>query len=109
MNPAVDPMAELLADYAAGRAYFTERLRQELGAVHDEAYAELHGREAVVVAPATADFLAKLHAGTADTLLHTLCLASEAPLAVAPAMNEKMWADAATQANSLIASYNQRN
>lgn len=53
----------------------------------------------ILVAPASADFLAKLHAGTADTLLHTLCLASEAPLAVAPAMNEKMWANAATQAN----------
>jgi len=55
--------------------------------------------QAILVAPATADFLAKLHAGSADTLLHTLCLASEAPLAVAPAMNEKMWMDPATQAN----------
>jgi phosphopantothenoylcysteine decarboxylase/phosphopantothenate--cysteine ligase len=55
--------------------------------------------DAILVAPATADFLAKLHAGHADTLLHTLCLASEAPLAVAPAMNEKMWKDPATQAN----------
>jgi phosphopantothenoylcysteine decarboxylase/phosphopantothenate--cysteine ligase len=55
--------------------------------------------DAILVAPATADFLAKLHAGTADTLLHTLCLASEAPLAVAPAMNEKMWADPATRTN----------
>ena len=55
--------------------------------------------ELILVAPATADFLAKLHAGTADTLLHTLCLASEAPLAVAPAMNEKMWANPATGAN----------
>lgn len=55
--------------------------------------------ELVLVAPATADFLAKLQAGYADTLLHTLCLASEATLAVAPAMNEKMWKDPATQAN----------
>jgi phosphopantothenoylcysteine decarboxylase/phosphopantothenate--cysteine ligase len=55
--------------------------------------------DAILVAPATADFLAKLHAGTADTLLHTLCLASDAPLAVAPAMNEKMWADPATRTN----------
>ena len=55
--------------------------------------------DAILVAPATADFLAKLHAGLADTLLHTLCLAGEAPLAVAPAMNEKMWMDPATQAN----------
>lgn len=55
--------------------------------------------ELILVAPASADFLARLHVGTADTLLHTLCLASQAPLAVAPAMNEKMWANAATQAN----------
>ena len=55
--------------------------------------------EVILVAPATADFLAKLRAGSAGTLLHTLCLASEAPLAVAPAMNEKMWLDQATQTN----------
>jgi len=55
--------------------------------------------EVILVAPATADFLAKLRAGIADTLLHTLCVASEAPLAVAPAMNEKMWLDPATQMN----------
>jgi len=55
--------------------------------------------ELILVAPASADFLARLHAGMADTLLHTLCLASEAPLAVAPAMNRAMWANPATQAN----------
>lgn len=55
--------------------------------------------ELILVAPASADFLARLHAGMADTLLHTLCLASEAPLAVAPAMNQAMWANPATQAN----------
>ena len=55
--------------------------------------------ELILVAPASADFLAKLHAGTADTLLHTLCLASQAPLAVAPAMNEKMWDNPATSSN----------
>lgn len=55
--------------------------------------------ELILVAPASADFLARLHAGMADTLLHTLCLASEAPLAVAPAMNRTMWANPATQAN----------
>lgn len=55
--------------------------------------------ELILVAPASADFLARLHAGMADTLLHTLCLASEAPLAVAPAMNRQMWANPATQTN----------
>jgi phosphopantothenoylcysteine decarboxylase/phosphopantothenate--cysteine ligase len=53
----------------------------------------------VIVAPATADFLARLAAGRADDLLSTLCLATEAPIAVAPAMNRVMWANAATQAN----------
>ena len=55
--------------------------------------------EQVLVAPATADFLAKLAHGRADDLLATLCLATGAPLAVAPAMNRLMWANAATQAN----------
>lgn len=53
----------------------------------------------VVVAPATADFLARLAHGRADDLLTTLCLATEAPVAVAPAMNRVMWENAATQAN----------
>ncbi len=55
--------------------------------------------ELVLVAPATADFLARLATGQADDLLTTLCLATEAPIAVAPAMNRVMWANAATQAN----------
>ncbi len=55
--------------------------------------------EAVLVAPATADFLARLAQGRADDLLATLCLASAAPIAVAPAMNRLMWANAATVAN----------
>jgi phosphopantothenoylcysteine decarboxylase/phosphopantothenate--cysteine ligase len=53
----------------------------------------------VLIAPATADFLARLASGHADDLLTTLCLATEAPIAVAPAMNRVMWANPATQAN----------
>lgn len=53
----------------------------------------------VVVAPATADFLARLATGRADDLLTTTCLATEAPIVVAPAMNSVMWANDATQAN----------
>jgi phosphopantothenoylcysteine decarboxylase/phosphopantothenate--cysteine ligase len=53
----------------------------------------------VLVAPASADFLARLAQGRADDLLATLCLATDAPIAVAPAMNRLMWANAATQAN----------
>jgi phosphopantothenoylcysteine decarboxylase / phosphopantothenate---cysteine ligase len=53
----------------------------------------------VVVAPATADLMARLAAGMADDLLTTLCLATEAPILLAPAMNRVMWEHPATQAN----------
>jgi phosphopantothenoylcysteine decarboxylase/phosphopantothenate--cysteine ligase len=53
----------------------------------------------VLIAPASADFIARLAGGRADDLLATLCLATEAPIAVAPAMNRVMWANKATQAN----------
>jgi phosphopantothenoylcysteine decarboxylase/phosphopantothenate--cysteine ligase len=53
----------------------------------------------VMIAPATADFIARLATGQADDLLTTLCLATDAPIALAPAMNRVMWANAATQAN----------
>ncbi len=55
--------------------------------------------EVVLIAPASADFLARLATGQADDLLSTLCLATQAPIAVAPAMNHIMWANAATRAN----------
>ena len=57
------------------------------------------GADAIVVAPATADFLAKLAHGHADDLLSTLCSARDCPLFVAPAMNRRMWANPATQRN----------
>ena len=57
------------------------------------------GADAIVVAPASADFLAKLAHGLADDLLSTLCLARECPLIVAPAMNRQMWENPATQRN----------
>lgn len=53
----------------------------------------------LLVAPASADFLAKLAHGRADDLLSTLCLARTSKLAVAPAMNREMWAAVATQRN----------
>jgi phosphopantothenoylcysteine decarboxylase/phosphopantothenate--cysteine ligase len=55
--------------------------------------------DAVLIAPASADFLARLATGQAGDLLATLCLATEAPIAVAPAMNHVMWAHPATRAN----------
>ena len=53
----------------------------------------------VLVAPASADFLARMAQGRADDLLSTLCLATTAPVWVAPAMNHQMWRHPATQAN----------
>ena len=55
--------------------------------------------DAILIAPATANTLAKLAQGMADDLLSTLCLATDKPLFVAPAMNRLMWSHAATQAN----------
>ncbi len=57
------------------------------------------GVDAILVAPATADFLAKLANGIADDVLSTTCLARNCPLLVAPAMNREMWDNAATQRN----------
>lgn len=53
----------------------------------------------ILIAPASADLIARLAHGLADDLLTTLCLASAAPLALAPAMNQQMWAHPSTQAN----------
>jgi phosphopantothenoylcysteine decarboxylase/phosphopantothenate--cysteine ligase len=63
----------------------------------------------VLIAPATANFMARLAHGFADDLLTALCLATEAPIVLAPAMNRVMWANAATQANvNLLASRGMR-
>jgi phosphopantothenoylcysteine decarboxylase/phosphopantothenate--cysteine ligase len=56
--------------------------------------------DCILVAPATADFMARLVAGKGDDLLTTLCLATPAPLVLAPAMNQGMWRDVATQRNA---------
>ena len=56
-------------------------------------------RDLIIVAPATADFMAKLAQGFADDLLASLCLARRCPLVIAPAMNVEMWQQAATQRN----------
>ena len=56
-------------------------------------------KQVIVVAPATADFLAKAALGLADDLLSTLCLARDCPLIVAPAMNRQMWEHPATKRN----------
>ncbi len=53
----------------------------------------------ILIAPATADIIARITAGMANDLLSTLCLATSAPIAIAPAMNQQMWHAKATQAN----------
>lgn len=61
----------------------------------------------VLIAPASADFIARLAQGQGDDLLTTLCLATPAPIAIAPAMNQAMWRNASTVAN--IALLHSRN
>ena len=55
--------------------------------------------DVILVAPASADFIARLASGMGNDLLTTLCLASESPLALAPAMNQAMWKDPSCQRN----------
>ncbi len=55
--------------------------------------------DAILIAPASADFIAKLAHGLADDLLSTLCLARDCPLLIAPSMNRQMWENSATQRN----------
>src|SRR5260221_5309768 len=80
------PVRESLWDTAAEAA---------MGHIELARWAELG-----LVAPASADFLARLAGGRADDLLATLCLATTAPIALAPAMNHQMWADVAPHANA---------
>lgn len=55
--------------------------------------------DAIIVAPASANFIARLAQGRADDLLSAICLATDSTVAIAPAMNQQMWANAATQEN----------
>jgi phosphopantothenoylcysteine decarboxylase / phosphopantothenate---cysteine ligase len=82
----------------SGRPVLTDMWAESAG--NGMAHIDLsRGADAIVVAPASADFLAKLAQGHADDLLSTLCLARDCPLLVAPAMNRQMWGSAATQRN----------
>jgi phosphopantothenoylcysteine decarboxylase / phosphopantothenate---cysteine ligase len=82
-----------------GRKVFTDQW--DAGIDNNMAHIELvRAADLVVVAPATADFMAKLAHGFADDLLSALCLARDCPLAVAPAMNRQMWQHPATQRNA---------
>ncbi len=81
-----------------GKPVFTDQWddRVDNGMTHIELS---RGVDAIVIAPASADVIAKLANGLADDLLSTLCLAREAPMLVAPAMNRQMWSNRATQRN----------
>ncbi|MBK8509674.1 MAG: bifunctional phosphopantothenoylcysteine decarboxylase/phosphopantothenate--cysteine ligase CoaBC [Candidatus Competibacter sp.] len=99
MTPAAAAfVAPLTFQAVSGRPVHTELLdaNAEAGMGHIELarWADL-----ILIAPATADFLARLAHGLADDLLSTLCLATDQPIAVAPAMNRLMWQNPATQDN----------
>jgi phosphopantothenoylcysteine decarboxylase/phosphopantothenate--cysteine ligase len=79
-----------------GRPVLIDQWQDDKGMAHIQSSREA---DAIVIAPATADFIAKLANGLADDLLSALCLARDCPLLVAPAMNQQMWANAATQRN----------
>jgi len=82
----------------SGRPVFTDAWDPRIP--NNMAHIDLsRGADAIIVAPASADFMAKLVQGRADDLLSTLCLACACPLLVAPAMNREMWSAAPTQRN----------
>lgn len=89
----------------SGHPVYTKLLDSEQESVMDH-ISLARWAELVLVAPATANFLAKISAGLADDLLTTLCLATRAPIALAPAMNQQMWLNPATQEN--VAKLNSR-
>ncbi|MEW8195021.1 MAG: bifunctional phosphopantothenoylcysteine decarboxylase/phosphopantothenate--cysteine ligase CoaBC, partial [Candidatus Thiodiazotropha sp.] len=82
----------------SGHAVYTELLDPTQEAAMDH-ISLARWADLVVIAPATADFIARAATGQADDLLATLCLATEAQIALAPAMNRQMWLNPATQDN----------
>ena len=99
MTPAATEfIAPLTLQALSGNSVHTDLLDHEAEAAMG--HIELaRWADAVVIAPATANFLARLSNGLADDLLSTLCLATAAPLLIAPAMNRQMWQNPATQEN----------
>lgn len=103
---AMTENAQRFVSPASFQALSAEAVRTSLWDAQAEAsmgHLELAGwADRIVVAPATANLIARLAHGFADDLVTTLCLASEAPLTIAPAMNHRMWRNAATRANVAI-------
>jgi len=107
MTPAAQHfITPLTLQALSGNPVHTEMLDPEaeaaMGHIELARWADL-----VLVAPASADFIARLTQGQGNDLLSTVCLATAAPIAIAPAMNQAMWSAASTQAN--ISSLNERN
>ena len=99
MTPAAQEfITPLTLQALSGREVHTEMLdhKAEAGMGHIEL---AKWADAILIAPASADFIARLAAGQGNDLLSTLCLATDAPLYLAPAMNQAMWHQAATQDN----------
>ncbi len=94
-------VAPLLFQALSGEAVHTQLL--DAGQESAMGHIELaRWADAVIVAPATANFMAKLAGGLADDLAGALLLAAECPVFAAPAMNQAMWRHAATQENAAI-------
>jgi phosphopantothenoylcysteine decarboxylase/phosphopantothenate--cysteine ligase len=99
MTPAAQEFITPLTMQAlSGNPLHTELLDPEaeagMGHIQLARWADL-----VLIAPATADFMARLTQGMGNDLLTSICLATAAPIALAPAMNQGMWRNASTQAN----------
>ncbi|EAR10861.1 bifunctional phosphopantothenoylcysteine decarboxylase/phosphopantothenate--cysteine ligase CoaBC [Reinekea blandensis] len=99
MTPAacefITPLTlQALSGQPVSRSLLDESAEMGMGHIELARWADL-----MLIAPATADFIARLNAGMANDLLSTLCLATQTPIALAPAMNEKMWLNPLTQAN----------
>lgn len=89
----------------SGNNVYTDMFKEELN-INLEHIALARWADAIIVAPASANFISKLTHGLADDLLSTICLATTAPIAIAPAMNKEMWNATVIQEN--IATLKQR-
>ena len=91
----VSPLSlQAVSGYAVADSLLDPQAELAMGHIELAKWADL-----ILIAPATANIIAKLAHGLADDLLSTLCLATSAPIAIAPAMNQQMWHAPATQEN----------
>lgn len=93
---------QALTGYPVRESLLDEQAEAGMGHIELARWADL-----ILIAPATADFIARLSSGFANDLLTTLCLATASPIAIAPAMNQQMWLKNVTQKNiAELADYN---